>query len=251
MVACSSHDDKQSMDGGTAGGPTVACATLATCCQSDLPANLGSACGTLAKSSDESACSQALIEIQAASYCNSGSADLGPSKSADQCDQYLSCLLATEPDAYAAALQLYGSGSPCWANSTQTAGCNQACESAFASIASSCTCTGDSCTACNAPAAGTYELSNESVACAGFTEITDFTVDGSVSSSALSGIYIQVDSNSGGSVVEFAGTLACNGASAFSDGMGDSLTLAPTSTQGSFLVTITEPSCSMTMTVTQ
>jgi hypothetical protein len=72
------------------------------------------------------------------------------------CDTYLSCVLAESPQAYAAALQLYGQNSACWANSTQSANCEKACQGAYAEVSYLCECTGTQCQACSFPAANTW-----------------------------------------------------------------------------------------------
>jgi hypothetical protein len=72
------------------------------------------------------------------------------------CGRYLSCLLSVTPDAYGAAVQLYGSRSACWANAQQAAGCEQACDASFAKISNQCQCDGASCTTCQIPGSGEY-----------------------------------------------------------------------------------------------
>lgn len=76
---------------------------------------------------------------------------------AGSCATYLSCLLLVSPQSYAAAIQLYGKDSACWATSTQTAGCNQACAASFAQIAARCECAGETCSACT-DISGSYFL---------------------------------------------------------------------------------------------
>jgi hypothetical protein len=79
------------------------------------------------------------------------------------CDRYLSCVLATTPEAYAAALSTYGDSSPCWTSSENTDSCSQACAASLMAIGPACRCdTEDSCVAVDTEfslAAGMYAVS--------------------------------------------------------------------------------------------
>jgi hypothetical protein len=83
--------------------------------------------------------------------------DGGPSNApVDACGRYLSCLLATSPEAYGAAIQVYGDDTACWKSPQQAEGCTKACSSAFEKIAVGCECNGSDCTKCEDVPYGTY-----------------------------------------------------------------------------------------------
>jgi hypothetical protein len=138
----------------------------------------------------------------------------GPGVAGDQsCGRYLSCLLATQPAAYGAAIQLYGEGSACWQSDAQRAGCNQACEASFDAIATACVCSGASCTKCEAPEDGYYRLRSlgyggEACSAAEITSATLTTGANRVATLELtfSDAYYLPD-------VVLSGTLSCDGPS--------------------------------------
>jgi hypothetical protein len=72
------------------------------------------------------------------------------------CQTYLSCLAATNPQVYASALQLYGQTSACWATTGQANECELACKAAYAEVEYSCDCSGSECTTCGLPADNTW-----------------------------------------------------------------------------------------------
>lgn len=86
--------------------------------------------------------------------------DGGTQAPADPCARYLACVLVTSPEAYGAALQVYGEGTDCWKTPQQANGCRQACDAAFEKISELCSCTGAECIKCDDVPA-TYS-SNES-----------------------------------------------------------------------------------------
>jgi hypothetical protein len=82
----------------------------------------------------------ALILLAVGCSGTSGESGVAPS-----CEQYLACTLAIAPEAYGAALELYGANSECWTTDEQTENCAAACDGALANQPS-CVCSGSSCT---------------------------------------------------------------------------------------------------------
>ena len=87
-------------------------------------------------------------------------ADGGPDSSAtgdSSCGRYLACLLVTSPEAYGAAIQIYGDSAACWNTPLQAKGCSQACQSAFVEMKAQCECSGSTCTKCSEMPRGVYD----------------------------------------------------------------------------------------------
>lgn len=81
-----------------------------------------------------------------------------PDGPAASCKTYLACLLLTSPQAYGAAIQVYGEDTACWRTAEQRAGCAQACTSAFEDLDGACACDGAECTKCQPVPNSFYEL---------------------------------------------------------------------------------------------
>ena len=219
------------------------CQALSECCAS-LPSAARGSCGSVATSTDSAACTAALRSLQSASSCQHVTVPKDqPStgSTSDPCGRYLACLVIAEPSAYAAALPLYGKDSACWSTPSQSKGCDQACDTSFATIEYACECQGATCTACNAPAADTYRDQGDSeidAPCANDEFIVSQAqlVHGTGKTATL-----ELTTSSGGGysgdTVQLTGELSCSGASTFaatsSDGYGCtdtwSATVTPTS----------------------
>ncbi|MEO6951206.1 MAG: hypothetical protein ABI321_05280 [Polyangia bacterium] len=205
--------------GGGGRSSLSSCEALAKCCDS-LPSASAGSCGSLASATDQAACDASLKSLQSASYCKGVTTSQGPSSNTKNggCDQYLACLLIAQPQAYAAALPLYGKDSACWATSAQSAGCTQACDAAFVDIGSACECTGSSCTACNAPS-GTYENADHGSSqqtCNGDEDfsLTSLSVESHQDHSAEVTLAIQDNGYGYGEPsIVLVGTLVCSGTS--------------------------------------
>ena len=213
--------------GGGGRSSLSSCEALAKCCDS-LPSTSAGSCGALASATDQAACDASLTSLQAASYCKGITTSHGPTgdTKGGGCDQYLACLLVAQPQAYAAALPLYGKGSACWATSAQSAGCTQACDAGFTAIASACECNGSSCTACHAPSGLYYESGSQSQGHSQDCFHDDFE---------LSSLRVDSDGDHVGRVAlnvsglytseaqpMLSGPLSCTGASTFSTSSTDS-----------------------------
>jgi hypothetical protein len=217
------------------------CSALAACCASGLPGGAGLSCSQLSGSTDQGSCDAALSSLHDAGYCKDVSN--GPSvASGDSCPRYLSCLLATEPEAYAAAIQLYGEGSACWKSSAQSSGCEQACEASFARIESLCTCSGTSCSECKLPSTGSYHAMKTSAATCGqdiTIELASFEID----DARMGSLEIQyVDPAFGYNEITLEGPMQCGGSSTLTgtktDSFGCKVDVSATLTQpvtGKFL----------------
>jgi hypothetical protein len=97
------------------------------------------------------ACQSALNSFHTNNLCQNVAAttpDGGASSPKAECQLYLSCLLAANPQGYAAALQLYGDSSACWQSSETSTSCATACAASFKDIAGLCECSGTSCSKC-------------------------------------------------------------------------------------------------------
>jgi hypothetical protein len=198
----------------------TSCDALAECCASGLPGGAGVSCAQLSGSSDQGACDAALSSLHTAGYCKDVAN--GPSASGgDSCPRYLSCLLATEPEAYAAAIQLYGEGSVCWASSAQSAGCEQACDASFAKIESQCTCVGTSCSQCKLPSSGSYHAMRTSASTCGgdiLIESASFSID----ASRMGTLELQYDTPQiGTDDIMLKGAMQCGGTSMLSGSKTD------------------------------
>jgi hypothetical protein len=195
-------------------GPAMThCEALQACCDS-LPNGAGASCAQWKGLTDESTCSSALLSLQQASYCKDVAS--GPSSaSGSGCQRYLSCLLASAPEAYGAAVQLYGQGSACWNNDAQSAGCNQACDASYQKIADQCTCDGASCSKCAAPDSGVYRPKGGAPAsgtCTG-APIAIEEANLSVAAGLVGSMELYYNSPFGGGTITLTGPLQCTGAS--------------------------------------
>jgi hypothetical protein len=194
--------------------PMTHCEALQACCDS-LPNGTGASCAQWKGVTDESTCSSALLALQQASYCKDVAGGPTPS-SGGGCDRYLSCLLASQPEAYGAAVQLYGKGSACWANDAQSAGCNQACDASYDKIADLCVCEGASCMKCAAPASGTYRPKSTSPGLPGSCGGQSIEIQNAnliVAAGRIGSMQLYYYAPFGSGTITLTGPLECSGAS--------------------------------------
>jgi len=148
-----------------ASGGEAASAYQGTIDQARTQYGAGGACdsSTAARQQCEASCTSAIAAAKQAfpsvSACsapptmNAGGGGDGP------CKAYLSCLLASSPSSYAAALTIYGEEAACWDTPAQSASCDQACDAAIDDLSDVCSCSGTICT-------GYYKLSSGNYAVA-------------------------------------------------------------------------------------
>lgn len=146
---------------------------------------------------------------------DSGSDSSSPSGAgSESCGRYLSCLLQTSPEAYGAAVQVYGDGAACWRTAEQTAGCNQACEAAFQKIDDQCSCTGTQCTKCSELPYDSYASTLQSdrmLTCTDGSTYEAYQVQAQFQPNVGRATIVRVY-GAGVSVPELTGTVACTGA---------------------------------------
>ena len=197
----------------------------------------------------ETACQQAITALnQTGSSCSSpqlpvkdggGGGDTATTPK-ETCEKYLACVAVASPTEYGPEVALYGDGSACWANATQSAGCEKACEAASTNYAAQCNCVGTSCTKCQTLPSGYYQVSqNENLNCGLSVESVDFITNGTAAS-----LMLQTNGFLGANGA-LKGSWMCEGPTTFSVALNGSSctgTMTATVTQGtgtSYQLTVT------------
>ncbi|MGE0871317.1 MAG: hypothetical protein AB7P03_22340 [Kofleriaceae bacterium] len=131
-----------------------------------------------------------MFAIVAASGCGgsgegpgAGDGDDGDNIS-QPCAQLLSCTLISEPDAYAAMLELYGEKAACWDSPDQSKNCASACQSQV-DARPQCECSGDHCEEVPSLKEGVYVAVSQQIVANDCGYIPEWLQEGRVLSSKM------------------------------------------------------------------